>query len=317
MSLIYNVVIIDDKKLFYSEYKDIIDEHLGEQGFEATVDYISSEADFNKYPLDKPDLFLVDLKFGQVDKGQNFINLIRNSFLTDILFYSSDHEAIQGYRQDVKMQGIFFAERDDQNDEVEPLLLKLLDKMIIKANSPRSTRGIVMECVAELDDLIKKKIILLNTKVAKEDLTIIHHKIIKVIKDSADGRNRKINSYFGVNLMGDKIEFSSIEGFLKELLVEDLIENINITDSNKNLKCLLVLYHKIYGKNELYFKLADYEKLLDKRNILAHVSQEIHESGYIFKSRMAGGKDYILDEPESITIRKEIVNLYKLVNQIN
>lgn len=317
MSLKYKVVVIDDKNLFYKEYKETIDAHLEQSGFEADVDYIASEKDFNAYKsFADPDLYMVDLKFGQEDKGQIFIGAIREKFLTDILFYSSDHDAIQQYRQDVNLQGIYFAERDEQNDEVEPLLKKLLDKMIIKANAPRSTRGLVMECVAELDDLIKKKICTLEKQISDTDLTSIQHKIIKVFKDSADGRNKQLNDFFDANIMPDKYKFEDISEGLKSYNIGQLIENIALTDSNKNLKVLLILYKKLHGKDALYAELAQYESLLNKRNILAHVSQSLHERGYIFKSHNGKQGDYILDLEESILLRKTILNLYKIVERV-
>ena len=53
MSLKYNIAILDDQKEFFDEYKDMIDEHLQEQGFIADIDYIQSESEFNQYDLDK------------------------------------------------------------------------------------------------------------------------------------------------------------------------------------------------------------------------------------------------------------------------
>ena len=107
MSLKYNVAIIDDKKLFFEEYKAMVDEFLEENGFNAEVEHIPSEQDFFSYPLEKPDLFLVDLKFGQDDKGQKFIEAIRNNYLTDVLFYSSDRKAIKNIERNWAHKGFF------------------------------------------------------------------------------------------------------------------------------------------------------------------------------------------------------------------
>ena len=203
MSLAYNVAIIDDQKGFYDDYKVIIEEHLSKQGFIAKVDYINSDLDFAKYEISKPDLYMVDLKFGHIDQGQEFIKKIRKDYYTDILFYSSDHEAIQKYRQSAEMQGIYFAEKDEQTGEVDNLLKGLLDKMVLKSNSPRSTRGIVMECVSELDESVRNKIILLVKKIPDGNKQIIEKEILKLFNlllSALQSINSRISGWSTLNI---------------------------------------------------------------------------------------------------------------------
>ena len=316
LSLRYSVAIIDDNKLLYKNYKAVIDEYLSENGFDADVEHIPSEQDFDDFPLDKPSLFLVDLKFGQVDKGQIFIEKIRGDYLTDVLFYSSDHDAIDKYRSELGSQGIFFAERDELNDEVEPLLEKMLCKMIARSNAPRATRGLVMECVAELDDKIKEKIILLLDKLPEDHREKYYKDVIRIIKSSSDGRLNKLQQFFDVPFAEKRQNILS-SGISLDFSVPDLIENIRITDSSKNLNFLLSLYCLHYGKNDLYEQIKQYEKLLQKRNILAHVSQVKEGDTYIFKSRDSGSPDYVLTDEECLMLRKTILALSDLLTHIN
>ena len=315
MSLRYSVAIIDDKQLLFKNYKGIIDEYLSDNGFDAEVEHIPSEQEFDKFPLDKPNLFLVDLKFGQVDKGQKFIKKIRDNYLTDVLFYSSDHDAIDKYRREIGSQGIFFAERDEQNDEVEPLLEKMLDKMIARSNAPRATRGLVMECVAELDDKVKEKILLLLDKLSPEKREKCAKEVVKVLKSSSDGQLNKLQGFFGVPF-ANKIEAILSSGISLDFSIPDLIENIRITDSCKNLRFLLALYKLSIGENELYIQIKSYEDLLKKRNILAHVSQTKTGDTYTFKSRVPDVSDYVLTEQECLALRKTILELSKVLDQI-
>ncbi len=317
MSLKYNIAILDDQKEFFYEYKDMIDSYLQNQGFIAEIDYIPSESEFNHYDVNKPDLFMIDLKFGNEDKGQKFIEKIRNRFFTDILFYSSDHEAIESYRKNADMQGIFFAEKDEQNDEVEVLLFRLLDKMLLKANAPRSMRGIVMECVAELDDMIKQKITMLESKITKsEQKEKIRKKILKHYKDSNDGHNKKLFDFFATSFVGDKIAVEEIYDKAGQFYISDLIDNIHITDSQKNLQCLLIFYKELYGKNELYNQVKKYEELLSKRNILAHVTQEKRDDGYAFKHHTDTSEYYELTLEEALSLRKIIVEVEGYLSKI-
>ena len=314
MSLRYNVVIIDDQELLFSEYKGIIDQFLEKSGFVADVDYVSSAEAFSSYPLDKPDLFLVDLKFGQENKGQLFIKSIRDNNLTDVLFYSSDHDAIEKYRLDIGSQGIFFAERDEQNDEVEELLIRLLRKMIAKANTPRTTRGLVMECVAEIDDQVKEKTLLLYRNISTEQRDVFLSRIVKRIKQSNDGRIRKLNEFFGVDF-AKKIEGTLTVG--NDYVLEDLIENIHVTDSSKNLSFLLILYKMVKGEDKVYHTVSEYADLLEKRNILAHVSQTKDGDKYIFKARSSTGNDYVLSDEECLKLRQAILLLSKTIRDIS
>lgn len=318
MSLKYNIAILDDQKEFFDEYKDTIDAYLKEQGFIAVIDYIQSESEFYQYDLDKPDLFMIDLKFGIEDKGQKFIEKIRDTHFTDILFYSSDHEAIESYRKNADMQGIFFAEKDEQNDEVETLLNRLLDKMLLKANAPRSMRGIVMECVAELDDIIKQKIALLEVKITQpSQKENVRKKILKHYKDSNDGRNKKLSDFFATSFVGDKIAAEEIYKSAGMFAISDLIENIQVTDSQKNLQCLLIFYKELYGKDDLYNQIKKYEELLSKRNILAHVTQEKRENGYAFKHHTGSSEYYELTVEEALSLRNIIIELEGCLSKIS
>lgn len=310
MSLKYNIAILDDQKVFFDEYKDTIDTYLKEKGFIAAIDYIQSESEFYQYDLDKPDLFMIDLKFGIEDKGQKFIEKIRDNYFTDILFYSSDHEAIERYRKNADMQGIFFAEKDEQNDEIEALLIRLLDKMLLKANTPRSMRGIVMECVAELDDIIKQKIILLELKITQpSQKENVRKNILKLYKDSNDGRNKKLSDFFATSFVGNKIAAEEIYKTAGIFAISDLIDNIQVADSQKNLQCLLIFYKELYGKDDLYNQIKKYEELLSKRNILAHVTQEKRENGYAFKHHTDTSEYYELTGEEALSLRNIIIEL--------
>lgn len=316
MSLEYNVVIIDDQKAFFEDYKSFIEDYLSNKGFIASVDYISSESDFASYDLSKPDLFLIDLKFGQVDQGQIFIHKVRENRFTDILFYSSDVEALKKYRQEGKMQGVFFAEKDEQVDEVENNLKGLLDKMIIRSNSPRATRGIVMECVAELDDVIRTQIKSMITKINANELENTEKKILKLFKNSIDGKIKDLENFFSVSFSNGLLNASEFAKNHSSINVGKLVNSIKITDSYKNLSILGILLKKIYGNDKLYSNIYRYNDLLKKRNILAHTTQENIENSFVFRNIEDETKNYILTEDECLSLRKLIIEIGKCLNEI-
>lgn len=50
------------KNCFTKIIKGVIDEFLSDNGFDAEVEHIPSEQDFDDYPLDKPNLFFSGFK---------------------------------------------------------------------------------------------------------------------------------------------------------------------------------------------------------------------------------------------------------------
>lgn len=316
MSLIYNVTIIDDQKEFYSDYKPIIEEILNTNGFAVHVSYIASMEDFEQCILRDQDLFMIDLKFGQEDKGQEFVKLIREKYFIDILFYSSDTNAIQNYRKDPKMQGIYFAEKDEQSGEVDALLKRLLDKMIMKCNSPRSMRGIVMECVSELDETIRAKCMELFQKVERDKHNVIYKKILQLYKKSNDGRNNSLREFFKVEFTKGDLACDEFALQIQPFSISELVEDVTITDSNKNLKVLALIYSAVYGKDDIYHKINSYIDLLSKRNKLAHITQEKEGDNYIFRNKKDPSKTYILTMEESLLLRKTILDLENIFKEI-
>ncbi|HIS36670.1 TPA: hypothetical protein IAC10_08590 [Candidatus Scatousia excrementigallinarum] len=309
MSLTYNVTIIDDQKEFYIDYKETIKNILERNGFAVIVHYIASMDDFDQFNLRDQDLFMIDLKFGQDDKGQEFVKLIREKYFTDILFYSSDFDAIQRYRGDAAMQGVYFAEKDEYSGEVDALLSRLLDKMVMKSNSPRSMRGIVMECVSELDEMVRKKCIELFSKVPEDKQEMVCKRILKHYKDSNDGRNRALKNFFNIEFTKGSLSNEEFVACYQQFTLSDLVENIKITDSNQNLHTLALIYSIVYGKNDIYKKIQSYADLLSKRNKLAHITQEIDGDDYIFRNKKDDTKTYKLTLAESVALRKMILDL--------
>ena len=156
--LTYKVIVIDDDSDLYEDYVEIIRKRLDTEGYLLVNERYEELSELEENPLHDVDLFLVDLKFGSQDKGPEFINKIRENHLTDILFYSSDSKSIQKYRSSGEYQGVYFAIRDENKDEITPSINRLIEKLIKRSNTPAATRGIVLGCVAELDNIIKQKI---------------------------------------------------------------------------------------------------------------------------------------------------------------
>ena len=278
-NLTYRVVIIDDDEDFYEDYTEIIQEKLKKEGYFLKHQRFEELSDLVENDISDVDLFLVDLKFGKEDRGQKFIKKIRENYFTDILFYSSDAKAINTKRESGGYQGVFFAVRDEHKSDIKNAINGLVDKLIKRSNSPVSTRGIVLSCVAELDALIKTKIAHILQLLNPEQRKDMDAQCIRIFRESFSGVFNKAKDFFGYEFHNGIRELEELKENIQSVDIESLSKNIYLTDSSKNLKILLKLYKQINGKDETYNIIKSLSELLDDRNVLAHVQEEINSIG--------------------------------------
>ncbi len=315
--LTYRVVVIDDEEDLYEDYVEHIENKLSSEGYIIEHKRLEEIDELDDYPLKEVDLFLVDLKFGKEDKGPVFIRKIRENYLTDILFYSSDATAIQDYRKSGEFQGVFFAIRDENTTEIIDMIDQLIVKMVKRSNTPISTRGIVLGCVAELDNIIKEKIGALSACVDQSTQKDLLDSCTKVFFDSYKGQAKRIGEFWGCDFHTGIKEWKDIKAAYLDFQLTDLVNNVRVTDSNKNLQVLLKTYKKLKGKDELYDAILGFSELLNDRNVFAHVQEELDADGnYRFKKLI--GDDYlILTEEKCRELRSEIIEQFKNISRLS
>lgn len=314
--LTYKVIVIDDENEPYEDYVEHIEEILNSEGYLLNHARYEELSDLDDNNITDVDLFLVDLKFGKEDKGPEFIKKIRENQLTDILFYSSDSTSINSYRTSGEFQGVFFAIRDENKTEVLKMIDQLIAKMIKRSNTPISSRGIVLGGVAELDNIIKSKIVFLFENLepgTKEDLI---KNCLRVYYDSYKGLSNKVSDFFGCTFHEGIKEWDSVKDNSSSWEISELINNIRITDSNKNFKVLLKVYKKKYGEDATYNLIKEIENLLKDRNILAHVQEELNSDHYYQFARPSGEGFLILSEETCKKLRCSIICYGKAVSEI-
>lgn len=314
--LTYKVIVIDDEEEPYEDYVEHIEEKLSDEGYILIHERYEELDDLNDSSISDVDLFLVDLKFGKEDKGPDFIRKIRENQLTDILFYSSDSTSIESYRTSGNFQGVFFAVRDENKAEVFVMIDQLIAKMIKRSNTPISTRGIVLGGVAEIDNIIKAKIALLIGKMEQDKKVDILEKCLKVFYDSFKGQSSKITDFFGSAFDQGLKEWSDVKASRSEWDLIDLINNIKVTDSNKNFRVLLKIYKKAYGEDDTYNTIKTLINLLNDRNILAHVQDEQNDDHYYQFKRPDGDEFLILSEDICKQLRSSIINYGQAISRI-
>lgn len=316
--LTYRVVMIDDDPDFYLDYMEEIKELLDKSGYLLEHQRYEKLEQLDDSLLDDVDLFLVDLKFGDEDKGPEFIAKIREKYSTDILFYSSHKDAIEESRSKGEYEGVFFAVRDDNTKEIENKIEQLIEKMIKHSNTPLASRGIVLGSVAEIDNLIKKKISELLNKMDSDQVDELMDECTKHYHSSFNNRCNKYKEFFGTEFHNGKRKRGDVIENYEKYNILELIDNISITDSNKNLHVLLKSYKTLYKKkDDTYKAIENFKNLLADRNTLAHVCETRNEKGeYQFKRAQKGG-NLVLTERKSRELRKTIIRYYKIINSIS
>ena len=314
--LTYKVIVIDDDPDLYEDYIEEIQEILKEQGYLLKHDRYEELDELEENSLEDVDLFLVDLKFGNEDKGPEFISKIRENYSTDILFYSSDSKAIISSRSKGEFDGVFFAIRDENKNEIKERIKQLIEKMIKRSNTPLASRGLVLGCVAELDNIVKDKIHTLLMKIGSEQADKLMNDCTKLYYNSYSSNSDKIKDFFGTDFHKGKLQWCEVKEKYTKYEVSNLVENVAITDSNKNFRVLLKVYEVLNGKDDTYNIIKNFIELLSDRNIFAHVREEKSEDGQYQFKRLNNGEYLVLSDEKCIELRTSIINYYKAISNI-
>ena len=314
--LTYKVIVIDDDTDLYEDYVEFIEQTLTAEGYRLEHERFEELSELDERPLHDVDLFLVDLKFGKEDRGPEFIKKIRENHLTDILFYSSDASAIQATKASGEFEGVFFAIRDEHKKEILPMIEKLIGKMIKRSNTPLASRGIVLSCVAELDNIVKQKVAKLLAVLNQEQRDKIIGKSLKIYYDSYKGQSGKINGFWGFDFHKGLRDWEEVKAGCKVDKLDELVTTVAITDSSKNFHVLMEIYRCINGKDETYTAIKDFVNLLDDRNIFAHVQEEFSPDGFYQFKRLKTEDYLVLTDEKCRELRNALINYATQIGNI-
>ena len=301
--LTYRVIVIDDESDFYEDYVEEIEDILNKQGYLLEHDRYEEIDELEKNSLEDVDFFLVDLKFGNEDRGPEFISKIRENYVTDILFYSSDSDAIKDSRSKGEFEGVFFAIRDENTNEIQERIKQLIDKMIKRSNTPLASRGLVLGCIAELDNIIKDKIRLLLMRISPQQSEKLLNDCTKLYYNSYSGNSDKIKEFFGTDFHKGKLQWREVKENFNKYDVAELVDNVAITDSNKNFRVLLKMYEMLNGKDDTYNTIKGFMELLSDRNLFAHVREEENSDGQYQFKRLNNDGYLVLSDEKCIELR--------------
>lgn len=170
--------------------------------------------------------------------------------------------------------------------------------------------------VAELDNIVKDKIHTLLMKIGSEQADKLMNDCTKLYYNSYSSNSDKIKDFFGTDFHKGKLQWCEVKEKYTKYEVSNLVENVAITDSNKNFRVLLKVYEVLNGKDDTYNIIKNFIELLSDRNIFAHVREEKSEDGQYQFKRLNNGEYLVLSDEKCIELRTSIINYYKAISNI-
>lgn len=288
MRLKFYLLWFEDSEDWIESKIDSIKEVVEEHGFEWVPPTICKNeegftGDYNDYDMIFMDYALAQ---GSADgkTGANIIKSIRlKECLTTILFYSQHGEA--KLRKEIAnrfLDGVFCADREDFIGKFENLFVTNIKKI----EDVNNLRGLVMAETSDIEG-IKEEIIDLYDSISCSKKKEITEHILSNIKDS----NHKTKEF-----LDSKNETTPFKEILSLL---DLYKKSMIID-------------KINSRSEAVcdFTHSDFdEKIIQKRNLLAHVKEKTINDGSTKKIILESerdGKNLVFSQEEAKKIRKDI-----------
>ena len=297
MTLDYEILWFEDEKGWYEAILPDIGEFLIQSGFTLVPHRQPNGSDLDKVIEDNDyDLILIDYNL-LGEYGDVLIEKIReHKIFTDIVFYSQNGEkVVRDVAKSKGLDGVFCADR--QQDLFLEKVFKVIKTTIKKVEDLNNIRGLVMASTSELDiqieDVIKKIIQVLPREVSRKQKETIKKKFIDSLKDRIK-KLAKIDTEIDFEILIKRIESSHKWRAVKRIC--------NQQSELKNYDEILSLYKK---------------EIIDKRNILAHICEEVDNKGNkILKSTLPGYEDYEFNEEEAIQIRSDLRKYSKIFNNI-
>ncbi len=284
MRIDYSILWFEDVDAWYDSIYTFVEEILEEHGFKLKVAKYKDDSELDKILTDAEDFDLILMDFNLKDtKGDQIIEKIRHHQLyTEIIFYSASGE--QAVRQALiergALDGVYCANR--ANEEFVEKVKKVIMTTIKKVQDLNNIRGLVMAETSNLDNLFRE--IILSFFEKEKDL---------------DKKNKLAAYIYNITKKSLSDNLKKITGFC------DKSETINLVnhpafDSSKKLRsiCKLVEILEITGFDKLYDVYND--EIISKRNLFAHVTENIIEGKKILQSHIPG-KDPIEFTPNLCT----------------
>lgn len=267
------VLWVDDLDTYYKENKEIIEMYVEDLGLTVQINYVQNAQDLIDR-LDREqsgfktfDIFFIDYSLSLGVFGSSVIKKLRDSNIdSDILFYSSEHEA--DIRETVtrdlgSFEGVYIANRNNF-DEKSSYLIKKNSKRL---SSLSNVRGLLTDQTSQ-NDFIVNSYILEEYQGLPEDYK---SSIKQLVLDYMYDQKREFTENAEIEL--DRIEAMDFLDIKKLFRIRNFLVPLEL---KYQMFQRIIEFNKEVAFNKL--SLDDYKEVTSLRNKLAHKNLEICES---------------------------------------
>ena len=192
MNYIFNILWFEDNAGWYRLQKPKVEAVLAEHCLQCNIKPLrSSEVDINILKDTTYDLILMDYDLTSKNTGEHVISTIRDAdILTDILFYSSQYDAMIGAVTAISppLDGIYYSSR--KIEVFHQKLKQLISKIVQRSEDLINLRGFVLENSCDFELRIRELLNLCWDKFTPEQQETLSASMIKQL----DGKCTRINA---------------------------------------------------------------------------------------------------------------------------
>ncbi len=302
MKLQYSILWIENETGWLEPALEFVKEIIEDNGFELVSTLKSTEAQIvellgDEQPFKNYDLILVDFQLDRGDRGSNIIHNIReHKIFTDVIFYSQDMDGVRQAVRDHFLEGVYCSSRNraDFEDKFEKVFLTTIKKI----QHISSMRGLVLSETSQLDVLLID--------------------IISKFLQNREGEDaNQLKKYIRKDLILDsaKDQLNKAEKIPENITHEDLLRH-RLFDSYKKMRTVAKIIEKLNNatlpSKDLFLREFT-EEVIDTRNDLAHVKEELVEGRSVLQCVK---KVRVFDDTECIAMRNNLKKHFQHLNSI-
>ena len=301
MNYIFNILWFEDTLGWYRLQMPKVERIVAEHCLECKISHKRNSAiDLQELNSTKYDLILMDYDLASKQTGANVISAIREqNILTDILFYSSQYDAMIAAVSAVSppLDGIYYSGR--KNEEFEQKLSRVISKIVQRSEELINLRGFVLDNTCDFELRIREVLTICWNKFAPAE----KEQLCKKMQELLEGKCRHIKSQ--VEKVKEQPCIFSYANQDKYLLsISDRLEILNAM-----LPILISQYSMPASKVLEDFKTYYIDKINMYRNRLGHVK-------FGEKVLSVKGENVPIDQALHRLLRKNISEIEKILTSI-
>ena len=294
MKLEFSLLIIDDAPDSITQAVQVLEDHLESKGFSLRKQEETNFSDENLRHLARVegrnyDLVVIDYDLGkQKTDGADIASRLRRSLkYTDMIFYSSISTPAELNRKliDQEVSGVFAESRSN----LDIALTGLANTVIGKAVDLNHMRGIAMAEVSEMDFLMEKTLQYVFES-ENSDVAFVRKRTVQRLKESLEE--------------GSKF----LDGICKKEEIISLVGDSRIFSSANKFHAIQRMSKKLSeAPHNSLEKLNSYQiDIIENRNMLAHVKEEIENGKTVLRSVGRDGKSVLIDDDWMAGFRRKL-----------